>query len=247
MRRGPPPGIRWRASGRRVGVSRWGVWPAPSTISRRAPGMPAAIASARPRPTGSRAPAMTSVGRVDAAEAVVERLHRALSGAAQARGETGRAVAQAIGVEPGAARGRHRGVAGEDRLALPFGDEGLDPVALEPRRRAPRRRRAGRRARPVGDPGGRALEDEPADRRSGARRPGGGRSGRRASSRGHGPAPPWTRRRIVAEVVGGSLDAGPARVVRDAGSAVTGQVDDDRRGTVGRTPSHGRPSPTRDR
>src|SRR3954454_23756581 len=45
-----------------TGVSRCGVCPAFSTIARRAPGMRAVMSLARPRPAGSRAPAITSVG-----------------------------------------------------------------------------------------------------------------------------------------------------------------------------------------
>ena len=52
-----------RASERKVdGVSRCGVWPASATTASRAPGCPAATASARAQPVGSSAPAMTSVG-----------------------------------------------------------------------------------------------------------------------------------------------------------------------------------------
>src|SRR5438093_4443978 len=45
-----------------AGRSRWGAWPAPSTIARRASGRATATASARRRPVASRAPAMTSAG-----------------------------------------------------------------------------------------------------------------------------------------------------------------------------------------
>ena len=55
-------------------------------------------------------------------------------------------------------------MAGEDGLALPLGDEGVDPVLLDARRPGPRRPRGGRRA-PASEasPGRRALEDEAAD------------------------------------------------------------------------------------
>ena len=101
------------------GCSSWGVCPAPSMIARRAPGMPAATCSARGRPTASSAPAITSVGAVDAREAVVERLHRALACGPQLGGEAPRIVREAHGADAGGAHRRERRLAGEDRVALP--------------------------------------------------------------------------------------------------------------------------------
>ena len=103
--------------------------------------------------------------------------------------------------------GGHRGVAGEDRLALPFVHERLDAVALEA---------VGEGV--VGGHGGRARSAGsaiPADglsrmrRRTdapGGRRPGAGRSVRPASTRRRGRGGPRSPR-IAGEVVGGTLDA----------------------------------------
>ena len=142
---------------------------------------------------------MTRVGAAIVAEAVVERLHRALPGAAQARGE-----ARRVGCAGGSARRRARGPAAARR-------------GSRRRARAPTRRRtpsipsrssrrgaclvggrAGGALGRIGDPGGRALEDEPARPTPGARRRAAARSGRPASSRGRAPAPASRRRRIVA-------------------------------------------------
>ena len=68
----------------------------------------------------------------DLAEAVVERRHRALAGAAQARGEAGRPIAQALRAEARGGRGGQASLAGEHGLAFPLVHERLDPVALEP-------------------------------------------------------------------------------------------------------------------
>ena len=66
----------------------------------------------------------------DLRQAVVEGLHGPLPRPPQARRESGRPVAEALGAQTGGAAGWQRGMAGEDRFALPFVDEGTDPVAL---------------------------------------------------------------------------------------------------------------------
>ncbi len=145
------------------GVSRCGVCPAAATISRRAPGI-ACGDGLGARAAGRIEGAGDDEGRgADAGEPVVKRLHGALAGAPQARGEPGRTVAQAVGMKPGRRGRRHGGVAREDGLAFPFVDEGLDPVALEP---GGTRLVGGDPGGPfgrVGDAGGRAFEDEPPD------------------------------------------------------------------------------------
>ena len=146
------------------------------------------------------------------AKAVVEWLHRALPGAAQARGETGGPVAKARGVEPGDPGRRHRGMAREDGFALPFGDEGLDAVALEAAGASLVRGGARGASGRVRDARGRALEHEPAHRtrvRDGESK---GDPRARASSRGREPAQAANRSQDRREVVGGPLDAGPPRV-----------------------------------
>ena len=52
MRWAPPPGTRGRGARNASGRSSCGVWPAPSTTARRAPGIAAATRSARGRPIG---------------------------------------------------------------------------------------------------------------------------------------------------------------------------------------------------
>ena len=136
------------------------MWPASATTASRAPGMPAATrlgASA----TGRIQRAGDDQRRgADLRQAVVEGLHGPLPRPPQARGETGRPVAEALGAQTGGAGGRQRGMAGEDRFALPLVDEGIDPVALEPFGarfvRGPARLPLGRRR----EARGRALEDE---------------------------------------------------------------------------------------
>ena len=114
------------------------------------------------RAGSSRAPAMTSVGARDLAEAIVERLHRALSGAAQARGRgppdrLASRISRMRAARAAAAR------PGSRRWAAP-------PTRRRTRRSRRARSCAARRlvggppgvaSRRVGDPGRRALEDEP--------------------------------------------------------------------------------------
>ena len=142
------------------GVSRCGVWPASATTASRAPRMPGgdrrgAIATGRIQRAGD-----DQRRGANLRQAVVEGLHGPLPRPPQARRESGRPVAEALGAQTGGAAGWQRGMAGEDRFALPLVDEGIDPVALEPFGarvvRGPARLPLGRRR----EARGRAFEDE---------------------------------------------------------------------------------------
>ena len=100
MRLGPPPGSRWRGFGRFGGLE-----------MRRVPGAGDDL-EAGAGDAGGDVGGAGAAGRVERAgddegrgghlaESIAERLHDALSGPAQAGGETGRAVAQPRGVKPG--------------------------------------------------------------------------------------------------------------------------------------------------
>ena len=244
MRR-PPAGSRGRGVRKRAGRSSCGVWPEPSTMASRAPGIPAATDSARGRRAIVEGAGDDERRGADLAEAIREGLHHALAGAAEAGREPVGAVGEPDRADPrGAGRGQG-GLGREDRLGLPLGDERGDAVALDPVGEGARPRPVVRsRATWSAMPARGALEDEPADdvgMRDGEaeRDPGAERVaddvGGRGAERGEGSRPgrrPSARR-----------SCGSRR--RCVGAAVARQVHDDRPGTSARTPWHDPPTTCR--
>ena len=225
-----------------AGVSRWGVWPAarddlePGARDRRGDGLGAGAT------VGSRAPAMTSVAASTAASRSWSGSMAPWPGTAQAGGEPCRPVPSRSARSRARAGRRETGQAREDRFALPFVDEGLDPGPFEtlgagvvggPRAALGR----------VGDAGRWAFQDEAPDRRADARP--------RTAAR-HGPerVAEHVRRRPPhaiqdrREVVGGPLH--PARPDREGCPTDRGRAGRRRRpGTGGRTSRRALPSSTR--
>ena len=138
-----------------------GAWPAPSTISSRAPGMPRATCSARGRPRSSRAPAMTRVGVSTSAS-------RSWSGSMLPCPAPRRLAARPAGRSKAIARRRAARAGGRAAWLAKTGSRSHSSTnAAIPSRSmrvaGPRRRRGGRAFLRRGHAGGRALEDETAD------------------------------------------------------------------------------------
>ena len=244
MRRGPPAGMRGRASGTRRGLEVRGVAGAGDDLEPGAAGCPRRPTSARLRPAGSSAPAMTSVGAATSPS-------RSCSGSIAPCPAPRRLAASPAGRlrRRVRAEARGRGPAGARAWLANTGSrsQASTKASIPSRSSASAQRlvggaRGSRARRPVGEAGRRALEDEPPrPRRVVDRQPERDPRPERVAEDVR-PARQPARSRIAARSSAGPLDAGAAGSAGMPERPWPGQVDGDDAGSRARTRSCAAPS-----
>ncbi len=190
-------------------------------------GMASATARARAAPTGSSAPATTSVGTRDGPKPVVQGLHRALAGATERCCEASDGVPGALSVDAVASSRRQAVLAREQWVRLPCPEERLQPVVLQAGRELVVGGVAGRALVGIGKARRRALEEQARDDVPLCDcHPQGDAGTQRVADddRRRGPEPAQDR----GDVASLAFDGVSSWVGWSVGAAVAQEVDDDR-------------------